>query len=212
MSIPALCCAAGGCNGAVDVEVRDRAEQIAAPARPQLRAHRVDRLHQRRHVGLGEPAAEIAGRGRVRDQIRAQGVHVGAVVAQPFDVFEPGPAAGHVVGQVQHVVGFVIGQVHLQQLQILVDPIDQPQFGDQPMHRSNTAESGGVDVGADLVAHRARVQHRPRLRTPAPRPRVPRRHPAPPACDVPPTLFMRYLLHHKGLPRWAALSSQTQSG
>jgi hypothetical protein len=197
---PGLVRAAGGGDGAVGVDIGDRAEQLAASARPQLRAHRVDRLHQRRHVRLGEPAAEITRGGRVGDQLGTKGVHVGGVVAQPFDILEPGAAAGHVVGQVQHVVGLVVGKVHLQQLQILVDPIDQAQPGDQPMHRGDPPETGGVDVGADLVAHRTRVQHRPRLRRPAPRPRMPHRHPVPPPGNVSPTLSMRYLLHHKGLP------------
>jgi hypothetical protein len=51
-----------------------------------------------------EASAEVPRSGGVRDQLRAEGVHVGAVVAQPLDVLQPGAATQHVVGQVQHVV------------------------------------------------------------------------------------------------------------
>ena len=132
-------------------------------------------------------------------------------MAQPFDVLQPGAAAEHVVGQVQHVVGLVVGQVHLQQVQLLVDLLDQPEPGDQPVHRGDPAEAGRVDVAADLVADLPEVSIGAG-RAPVPGLRVPRRHPAPAAGRVPPTLLMRYLLHHKGLPCWAALESQTQAG
>jgi hypothetical protein len=196
---PRLVFPAGGRDGAVRVEVGDRAEQISAPARPQLRAHRVDRLHQRHHVILGEPAAEVPRGGRVGDQIRAQRVHVGGVMPQPLDVLQPGAAAGHVVGEVQHVIGLLIGQVHLQQGQTVVDLLDQAQLGHQPMHRGDPPEAGGIDVPADLVAHRARVQHRCAPRAPLPRAAMTSHHLAPPPRDVSPALPMRYLLHQKGL-------------
>ena len=155
----------GGGDRAVDVEVGHRAEQILAAGSPQLRADRVDRPHQGGDVIGAKPAAEVPGGGRVRDQVRAEGVHVRGVMPQPLDVLQPGPAAGHVVGQVQHVVGLVIRQVHLQQLQVGVDRLGQPEPGHQPMHGGDPAETGRVHVAADLVMHRTRGQHRRRLGT-----------------------------------------------
>jgi len=35
--------------------------------------------------------------------------------------------------------------------------------------------------------------------------------PPTPSCRVPPTLILRYLLHHKGLSTRAALESQTRA-
>src|SRR5438034_2407442 len=72
---------AGGRDGAVGVDVGHGCEQVPAPAGPQPRAYRVDRLHQRRHVRLGEAAAEVPRRGGIRDQVRTQRVHVRGVVA-----------------------------------------------------------------------------------------------------------------------------------
>ena len=45
-------------------------------------------------------------------------------MAQPLDVFKPGAAAQHFVGQVEHMIGLVVGQVHLQQAQPLVELFD----------------------------------------------------------------------------------------
>jgi hypothetical protein len=59
---------------AVDIEVRDRAEQVLPAPGPQ-----------------------------------------------PFDIFQPDTAGQHVVGKVEHVVGLVVGQVHLQQPYLVVD-------------------------------------------------------------------------------------------
>ena len=210
--MPLLARPAGRHDRAVDVQVGDRAEQVPAAPGPQPGPDLVDRLHQFQHVGLGEAAAEVPGRRRVRDQVRTQGVHVRGVVAQPFDVFQPGATAQHVVRQVQHVIGLVVRQVHLQQMQPLVDPLGQPEPAHQSVHRRYPAEARRVHVGADLVAHLSRGQHRYRPRFPVPGLGVPCGHLPSTTGRVPPTLLMRYLLHHKGLSHWAALESQTQAG
>jgi len=85
-------------------------------------------------------------------------------MAESFDVLQPGAAAGHVVGQVQDVVGLVVGQVHLQQFQVRVDRGGQAEADHQPVQRGDPAEAGGVHVAADLVMHRTGGQHRGRLR------------------------------------------------
>ncbi len=197
--MPGLALPVGRHDRAVGVEIGDRAEQVPTPPGHSCGRTALIASISVDHVGLAEAAAEVACRGRVRDQVRAQGVHVRRVMAQPLDVLQPRAAAQHVVGQVQHMIGLVVRQVHLQQLQPVIDLLDQPQLGDQPVHRGDPAEAGRVDVAADLVAHLARGQHRRRPGTPMPRQRVTRGHLASPPRRVPPTLIMRYLLHRKGL-------------
>jgi hypothetical protein len=68
------------------------------------------------------------------------------------------------------------------------------------MHRGNPAEPGGIDIAADLVAHRPRRHHRHRSGTPVTGQRVPHRHPTPAARRVPPTLLMRYFFTTKAFP------------
>jgi len=114
----------------------------------------------------------------------------------------------HVVGQVEDVIGLVVGQVNLQQPQPIVDLLGQTQLGHQAVHRRDPTKAGRVDVGADLVRHRPRPEHRNRPLAPVPGQRVPGRHPLPAACRVPPTLLMRYLHHQKGLTYRDTLAAQ----
>src|SRR5664279_4392790 len=107
------------------------------------------------------------------------------------------------------MIGLVVRQMDLQQLQVGIDPLYQPEATDQAVHRRDPAETRRVDVAADLETDPARVQHRRRPRTPMPRPRVPRRHPATAACHIPTALIMRYLLHHKGLSVRSSPESST---
>ena len=71
---------------------------------------------------------EVARSRRTRDRLRAQGVHVGRVVAQAAQVLEPHAPAQQVVGDVEHMVRLVVRQMPLQQLQPPVDLARQPSF------------------------------------------------------------------------------------
>jgi hypothetical protein len=75
-----------------------------------------------------EAAAEVAGGGRVRDAARAQRVEVVVVVPAKFDVLQTGAVAQGVVGEVEDVVGFVVGQVDLEDVQPAVDGVDEAEL------------------------------------------------------------------------------------
>ena len=183
----------------VHVDVGHRRQQVPAPAPPQPRPHRVDALHQLDHVRLVVAPREVARRRRARNQLRSQGVHVGRVVAQGVEILQPRAPAQQVVGDVQHVVRFVVRQVPLQQLQPPVDLAVQPQLRHQPPDHSDSSVAHRVDPRPDLVADLARTEHRLCPRPPPPRPRVPRLHLPPAPGTVPTALFVRYSLHRKGL-------------
>ena len=76
-------------------------------------------------VGLGEAAAEVPCGGGVGDALGAQGVEIDLVVAPQFEVFDPLAAGEDVEGDVQDMVGFVIGQMPLEEMEIVVDVVDQ---------------------------------------------------------------------------------------
>jgi hypothetical protein len=68
----------------------------------------------------------------VRQQPRPEPVHQRHVVTQPVHVLQTGTAG-------EHVIGLVIRQVDLQQVQRGVDRLDQTEPGDQAMHREDPA-------------------------------------------------------------------------
>ena len=85
----------------------------------------IDGVHQGEDIGLGEAAAEVAGGGGVGDALGAQGIEVDLVVAPQFEVFDPLAAGEDVEGDVQDMVGFVIGQMPLEEMEVAVDVADQ---------------------------------------------------------------------------------------
>jgi len=88
---------------------------------PHLHPHLIDRRQQRLDIAGAEPPAEVARRGRIRDHLRPQRVQVHLVLPPLLQILERLPAAQDVVGDVQDVVRLVVGLVHLQQPQALVD-------------------------------------------------------------------------------------------
>ena len=78
-----------------------------------------------------EAAAEVAGGGGIGDAACAQGVEEDLVVAAQFEVLQAGAVAQGVVGEVEDVVGLVIGQMDLEQVQAVVDGVDQAELAGQ---------------------------------------------------------------------------------
>jgi hypothetical protein len=107
-----------------------------------------------------EAAAEIALRGRVGNPRRAQGVQKHLVVAAQFDVFQPHARAHRIVGQVQHVIRLVIGQMDLQHLHAAVDRLDQAALAGQFVNRADAPHAHAADLLRDFLADVLRREHR----------------------------------------------------
>ena len=78
-----------------------------------------------------EAAAEVARRGGIGNAPGAQGIEIGLVVAEQFQMFQARAAGQQVVGDVQHVVGLVVGQMDLQQAEAAVDGLGEPELPHQ---------------------------------------------------------------------------------
>ena len=72
----------------------------------------------RGHRPRSEAAAEVPGGGRVWDSFGSQGIEVDLVVAPQFEVFDPLAAGEDIEGDVQDVVGFVVGEMPLEQMRV----------------------------------------------------------------------------------------------
>ena len=91
---------------------------------------------------------------------RAQGVEEDFVVAAQFDVFQPRAVAQGVVGQVQHVIRLVIGQMDFQQVHAAVDGLDQPDLLRQPMHHADATHADAPHLVRQLNTDVRRGEHR----------------------------------------------------
>ncbi len=147
---PLLARAGGRRHGAVEID-GGAVEEVVGLLSPDALARVVDRVGQRFDVPRPEAAAEVAGRGRVRDAPRPQGIEVVLVVAAQFDVLQTDAVAQGVVGEVEHVIGFVIGQVQLEQMQTLIDRLDQTVASRQQMHGADAAAVDAAPFGRHFV-------------------------------------------------------------
>ena len=120
----------------------------------------VEGVHQLLDVALGEAAAEVPGGGRVGDAFGPEGVEVDLVVAADFEVLQAAAAGQEVVGDVQDVVALVIRQVPLQQVEVPVDVLDQPELPGQEVDGPDAAGCDGPDLLGDLVVDVGGGHHR----------------------------------------------------
>ena len=106
-----------------------------------------------------EAAAEVAGRGRIGDAAGAEGIEEDFVVAAQFDVLQTGAVAQGVVGEVEHVIGFVIRQMDLEQVQAAVDGVDQAELPGQEVDGADAAVGDAAAAVADFVVDVAGGEH-----------------------------------------------------
>src|SRR3954462_14901165 len=81
--------------------------------------------------------------GGVGDPSGAQGVEEGLVVAPGLDVLDPGAAGAEVEGDVEDVVGFVVGEVVLEEQEVAVDVADR---ADPPGDQEHGADAAGGEA------------------------------------------------------------------
>lgn len=106
-----------------------------------------------------EAAAEVPRRRRIGNPRDPQQVHVGFVLPPQFQVLQAAAIAQGVVGDGENVIGFVIREVQLEQVQPLVDGRRQPQSPCQPVYQADPAV-GCPDVPiSDFVLNVRRSEH-----------------------------------------------------
>jgi hypothetical protein len=142
---PLLALGIGRYDGAIGVEdgFLEEGGGLLGPD-PQSRA--VEGVHQVHDVAFDEAPAEVPGGGGVGDADGTQGVEVDLVVAPQFEVFDARAAGEDVEGDVQDVVGFVVGQVSLEDMELGVDVADEAGALCEQEHGADAA--GGESLGA----------------------------------------------------------------
>ena len=98
-----------------------------------------------------EPPAEVPLGGGVGDAHGAEGIEIDVVVAPQLDVLEPAAAGEDVEGDVQDMVGFVIGEMALEEMEVGVDGGDQAGAARQQEHGADAAGGEALDALAQFV-------------------------------------------------------------
>ncbi len=111
----------------------------------------IDRLHQGEDIVGVEPPAEVAFGGRVGDAHGAEGIEIDRVVAPPLDVLEPPTAGEDVECDVQDVVGFVIGDMAFEEMEVVIDGRDQAGPLGHQEHGADAAGGQALSALAEFI-------------------------------------------------------------
>jgi hypothetical protein len=80
-------------------------------------------------------------------------------VAEEFQVLQARAATQRQIGQRQHMVRFMVGQVDLQQLQAAVQGVDEAELAGESMNEADAAEGDAVGTFGDLIVNVAGSHH-----------------------------------------------------
>ena len=147
---PLLAARAGGDECAVDVE-EGFVEEVRRLLLPDLEPGLIEDILEGLDVVSSEAAAEVARGGGVGDAVGAQGVQEDDVVAPQFDIVEAGPVAQRVVGEVQDMVGLMVGEVELEQMESLIDGRIEAELADQELNGADAAAGDGSNFNRGFV-------------------------------------------------------------
>jgi hypothetical protein len=81
----------------------------------------------------------------------AQGVEIDLVVASQFEMFDVGAPSEDVEGDVEDVVGLVIGEVAFEEVKVAVDVTDQAGPARDQEHGAETTGTEAVDAAGEFV-------------------------------------------------------------
>src|SRR5208283_638984 len=107
-----------------------------------------------------EATAEIASGCRIGNTARADGVQEVDVVTAQLDVLQTIAVAQRVVSEVEHLIGFVVRQAHLENLELPIDSVNKANASGQEMKRTNAAIGNGMHALGDFVLDIAGGEHR----------------------------------------------------
>ena len=110
-------------------------------------------------LGVFESTTEISRGGWIGDPLRTQRVEIGFVVAFQLKIFQTPPVTQRVVGDVEHVIGFVIGEMEMQQFDVSIDRLDQPALPSERMHQPDAAVTDCVCTIGEFELNVARPKH-----------------------------------------------------
>ena len=110
---------------------------------PDLASGLVDGILESIHVVLSESSAEVVSGGGIGDAACPESIEEGFIVATQFDVLKAGAVAQCVVGDVEDVIGLVIGQMDFQELEPLVDGLWQAELVCEHVEGADAAVSDG---------------------------------------------------------------------
>jgi hypothetical protein len=104
--------------------------------------------------------AEISRRGWVGDAVCAESIEENSVVAAQFNVLQAIAVAQGIDGNIEHVIGLMVGQVDLQQVEPPVDSFDQTDALGKQVKGADAAKRQTTHALGNLVGNVKSGEHR----------------------------------------------------
>jgi hypothetical protein len=128
---------------------------------PDFQPGLVDRVHQGLNVFFVEASTKVAGRRRIGNALNSQRIQKNFVVTPQFDVFQACAADEQVVGDVEHMIRFVIRQMTFQDMHPLINALSQARALHQQLHHSYTSGNDAARPAGELIVDGVSVEHGP---------------------------------------------------
>ncbi len=141
---------AGGDEGAIDVD-DGLVKEVGGLLLPDFDADQIEDALEGLDIIGGEASAEVTGGGGIGDAVGAEGVEEDEVVATQLDVVEAGAIAEGVVGKVEDVIGLMIGEVVLEEVESFIDGLGQFEVLDQELDAADAAEGEAAGLVGDVI-------------------------------------------------------------
>ena len=81
----------------------------------------------------------------------AKGVEVDFILAPQFEVLQTSAIAQRVIGEVENMIGFVVGHMKDEQVQVLVDRIDEADALGEQVKSADAAMTDAMNAVSDFV-------------------------------------------------------------
>jgi hypothetical protein len=145
-----LAARAGGDESAVGID-DGLVEEVRRLLFPDLDPGLIEDILKGLDIVGGEASAEVAGGSGVGNSVGAQGVKEDDIVASQFHVVEAGAVAQRIVGEVQDVVTFMIGEVIFEQVETFVDGFGKAQLAYQKWDGADATAGNGLSLGGGVI-------------------------------------------------------------
>ena len=155
-----LAFARGFNDGTVHID-RRTVEEFIGLLTPHVSASLIDSRMQTVDVCLAfESATEVSGGRCIRNAFRAECIQIRFVRPLLLQIFQARSVGHRIESDVEHVIGFMIRKVTLQQLDVSIDRCRQPALPSDRVSQSDSAVAGcRVSIG-DFELHAGGRQHR----------------------------------------------------
>jgi hypothetical protein len=119
----------------------------------------VKRFLQHEHIELRKSPTEIACCRGIWNPLSTQGIQIRFVIASQFQMLQTLTTSKQIEGDVEHVIGFAVGQMKPQDRAPPIDAVSDIELPDQLLHDSHAPSGNRLRPLGKFILNRPSRQH-----------------------------------------------------